>query len=219
MLNYRKVAASRPSADPFIEQFLMKATDLNEQVNRIGPYFENKRVFFLGDDDHISPLLAERFRVDPVVYEYDERIRKNLGYWFMRANITSFKVEEYDARKPVVINEPCDSFYINPPYSSKSEGLGIKVWLMRALEACQPDCKGILVMPLGNANISKGWTKDVEHSVKGFLGENGLAITNIDMNISSYEHTNDTTLKSSNLYLLRSDPSQQTFINPADLYN
>lgn len=219
MFTVLELADSRPAADHSIEQFLMTPEDLQQQIERIGDFLRGKRVFFLGDDDHVSPLLARDYGVMPVVYEYDGRVRENLSSWLGQISATDFVVREYDARQPVTIDEACDAFYINPPYSSRSEGLGVKVWLMRSLEACRPDCSGILVMPREGAGIGAEWVGDVQASVDAFIAANGLSIQGVEANVTRYADTRDAALLSSNVYLSRLDPSQTALVDPAGLYN
>jgi predicted methyltransferase len=212
-------AVERPTANHSIEQFLMTPESLQVQVRKVGPFLAEKRVFFLGDDDHVSPLLARDYGVRPVVYEIDERVRTSLATQFSKYQIIDVMVADYDARSPVAIGELCEAFYINPPYSSKSEGLGIKVWLMRALEACQGESVGVLVMPWTGGNVSASWVSDVQESVQSFLAHNGLSISAIDHNVSSYEDVNDTGLLSSNIYLERVNPQLRETVDVGELYN
>lgn len=209
----------RPSADHSLEQFLMTPESLKTQAERVGPLLAGKRVFFLGDDDHLSPLLAGDFGVKPVVYEIDERVRASLSSQFDRFRIEGAIVVAYDARNPIVIDEPCEAFYINPPYSSKSDGLGIKVWIMRALQACQEKSEGVLVMPWNGGNISAAWVGDVQASIERFLVNNGLSITGLDHNVSSYENVNDSGLLSSNVYLERTNTELHQSVEVGSLYN
>jgi predicted methyltransferase len=209
----------RPVANHSLEQFLMTPESLQAQADRVGSFLAGKRVFFLGDDDHISPLLARDFGVEPVVYEIDERVRNSLSEQFGSFGIDSAIVSSYDARNPIVISEPCEAFYINPPYSSKSEGLGIKIWLMRALEACQEKSVGILVMPWNGGSIQAPWVGDVQASIQQFLANNGLYVTAIDHNVSSYEEVNDKGLLSSNLYLEQINLQLHETVDIGELYN
>lgn len=226
-----EVASSRPSADHDIAQFLMLPEDLEAQAKRVGSFLAEKDVFFLGDDDHMSVLLAKEYNVRPIVYEYDERIRESLSKWYGRLAVSDSVVREYDALNPVHpessednlnqedILPPCDAFYINPPYSSWSQGLGIKVWLMRAVEACKPDCSGILVMPRDGGNINEPWVDEVQASVDEFIRDNGFSIVKVDSNVTEYADTTDAGLKSSNVYLERANPERVRTIDPGNLYN
>jgi predicted methyltransferase len=218
MLNIEKLASSRPTADHSIEQFLMKPEDLEAQADRIGPFLSGRRVFFLGDDDHMSPILAVRFNVSPVVYEIDPRVRESLVSWFSRLGIKG-NVQIYDVHNPVQITPKCGAFYINPPYSSKSEGLGAKIWLMRALEACDPECSGILVLPWEGGSIDETWVDEVQQSVTSFIQNNGVKIMKIDHNSASYSDTNHLGLMSSNLYLSGVEVSKHELIDTTRLYN
>lgn len=219
MFTVHELAESRPAADHSVEQFLMTPEDLQQQAELIGDFMRGKRVFFLGDDDHVSPLLARDYGVVPVVYEYDRRVRESVSFWLGQISAVGSVVREYDARQPVAIGEACDAFYINPPYSSRSQGLGIKVWLMRSLEACQPNCSGVLVMPRDGAGIGAEWVSDVQDSVDDFIAANGLLIQRVEPNVTRYADTHDAALLSSNVYLSRLDPSHTALVDPAGLYN
>jgi hypothetical protein len=153
------------------------------------------------------------------VYEIDERVRASLTAQFGNFGVDNAIVAAYDARYPIIIDEACEAFYINPPYSSKSEGLGIKVWLMRALEACQEKSVGVLVVPWNGGDINASWVGDVQSSIEEFLTSNGLSITATDQNVSSYEEINDSGLLSSNIYLKRISPQLYETVEVGGLYN
>lgn len=218
MLDIQELAASRPSADHSIEQFLMKPDALSQQAEDVGPFLSDKRVFFLGDDDHISPIISVRYNVQPMVFEVDSRIRDNLVSWFGKLGISG-EVIEYDAQLPVRVKPLCEAFYINPPYSSKSKGLGIKVWLMRALEACEPTAKGVLVMPWNGGSIAQSWVGVVQDSVTEYIEDNGCKILKIDHDNVSYYDTTQPDLRSSNVYIQRVDSSKRQLVDVAGLYN
>lgn len=218
-MDINEITTSRPVADHSIEQFLMKPEDLAKQAENVGDFLRSKRVFFLGDDDHISPILAHDFDVQPVVYETDDRIRGNLALWFGRLGIHGYDVQFYDAKDMIEKSPLCDAFYINPPYSSRSKGLGIKVWIMRAVEACKPVCDGVLVMPWGDGGIGKAWVHEVQESVDEFLEANGFEVLFVQENISAYEDTTHSGLVSSNVFLRRTDTSKVAHIEIGNLYN
>ncbi|MEO6761262.1 MAG: bis-aminopropyl spermidine synthase family protein [Candidatus Saccharimonadales bacterium] len=211
-------ANSRPTADHKLEQFLMTPASLEQQVALVGPFLSNKTVFFLGDDDHISPLLARRYNVTPAIYEYDERIRESLTAWFTKLHILNYSVAYYDARQPMQ-QRGYEAFYINPPYSSRAQGLGAKVWLMRATEACIDNCEGVLVMPSVGGTNSQPWVKSAQQSVSIYLAQNGLDIMDTDLDASNYAETTDAGLHSSNLYLYRSNPKLSQPVEVGNLYN
>lgn len=220
-MNYEldAIMHSRPPADHAIEQFLMTPESVEIQLERVGPFLQNRSVFFLGDDDHISPLLAREYDSRPYVYEYDKRIRANLDRWFKYFQLQDAQIYEYDVRNKIEPRPFCDSFYINPPYSAKSSGLGIKIWLMRAIEACVDDCWGVIVMPRRESNIHTTWVGDVEYSVDEFITANGFVILHVDEGISNYADTNDQNLKSSNVYVQRVNPSRFSLVDLGDIYN
>lgn len=68
----------RPEADMSIEQYLMTPESMARQVNIMKSVLSDKKVLFLGDDDHLSVLFGKYLDVSPVVVEYDARIRRSL---------------------------------------------------------------------------------------------------------------------------------------------
>lgn len=213
-----EIAASRPPADHGIRQYLMTPRSLWRQANLIGEFFRGQRVFFLGDDDHVSPLLAKLYGVEPVVYEYDPRVRSNLERWFGKLSVKA-EVRAYDARCSIAVPTLCDSFYINGPYSADKNGLGHKVWLMRAMAACRPMCSGVMVMPRLDGNCGADWVDLAAGSVDRFVAANGFEVIGVDLHNAEYTDTVDVGLCSSNLYLERVDASKYKQIDPAGLFD
>ena len=78
LIDAYKVSEIRSKADLTIEQYLMTPESMVNQVIKLEHLLKGKKVFFLGDDDHISTLFAKYLKVKPVVAEYDARIRKSL---------------------------------------------------------------------------------------------------------------------------------------------
>ncbi len=217
--NFDSVLQNRPSANHSIEQFLMTPEKVIAQAELVGPYLQDSTVFFLGDDDHVSPLLAVNFGIKPVVYEVDNRVIESLRRSYKLLGVTDFEVRVYDARNPISNTPDYDGFYLNPPYSSKSEGLGIKIWLARIMEACNLNSKGVLVMPWDGGNINQPWVDDVQHAVSIFLDQHSFSIEKIDHNVHTYEEVNDNELMSSNIYLQWHGSKPNTSLPVNNLYN
>jgi predicted methyltransferase len=202
----------RPEPDPQLEQFLMMAPNLADQAEYLGRIFADRRVLFLGDDDHVSILVAAFSTVSPVVYEVDHRVVASLKSWADRLPLPSYSVALHDIREPFRQPPECDAFYINPPYSSKTDGYGIKFWISRALEGCVPYCEGVIVLP---ADSDGGWIDQNWLSVQDFLTANGFRIVNPHNDVRHMYHgTNDLGLRSENLRVRRVDPSRRLPIEP-----
>src|SRR5581483_7409139 len=76
-----RVAESRPSAEHGLGQFHMTADSLAEQFLALKPYFIGQRIIVLGDDDHLSLLIAKYTDARVTVIETDERVCANLNGW------------------------------------------------------------------------------------------------------------------------------------------
>jgi predicted methyltransferase len=202
------VSESRPSPDASLEQFHMETDSLVRQAEALESFFGGKRLLFLGDDDHMSVLLAAFLDISPVVFEIDRRVVASLRMWSERLHLRDYEVYEYDIRSP--LPKPalglCDAFYINPPYSSHNGGYGIRFWLTRAFEGCEPFCDGVVVLP---SDEHLPWVNENWRDIQSFISANGCRILNRGKDTQLYRSTNDLGLRSENLYLRRFDPSAE----------
>lgn len=195
------LSARRPKADLSIEQYLMTAESLATQVLCLASLFQDKKILHLGDDDHLSVLFAKHLNSSPIVAEYDNRIRKSLSAKLTSHGIEEFQVFQYDARNPMPRDVKADAFYINPPYSSKNEGKGAKVWISRVASAVQKGSTSVLVYPIDE---TLPWTMSCLKSILDFAYKCGFVMTNIDRDVHTYEYLpKDPGLLSSNIYLYK----------------
>jgi predicted methyltransferase len=195
------ITAGRPSADLTIEQYLMTAESLVEQVLAIEPIFRNKKILHLGDDDHLSVLFAHYLDCRPFVAEYDARIRKSLKNMYQKYHVETYDIIDFDARNLLPSHAIADAFYINPPYSSKNNGKGAKVWISRVSGAVPVGSTSILVYPIDE---SLPWTLSCFNEILDFAYKQGFMVTNIDRDLHTYEYLpKDPGLLSSNIYLYK----------------
>lgn len=184
-----------------IEQYLMTPEGMTEQVLRLQDIFESKRIFHLGDDDHLSVLFLMHLNASPVVAEYDPRIRDSLTKNYEETSVERAAVFSYDARHPLPSDIAADAFYINPPYSSKNQGKGAKVWISRASRVVPVGSTSVLVYPIDE---ELPWTLECLHNILEYAYTCGLVVTRIDRDIHTYEHLpKDPGLLSSNIYLYK----------------
>lgn len=207
-----ELSQSRPSADTSLEQFHMSYVSMLEQLKVLQGRFDRRRVLFLGDDDHMSVLLAAFTDVNPVVVDIDSRVVDSLRWWADRLHLRDFLVIQHDLRERISgITTPCDSFYVNPPYSSKNDGHGIRAWISRAMQVCVPESEGIVVLP---ADEHVSWIDRNWLSTQEFLTDNGFRILSCGETEHYYESANDLGLKSSNVYVRRVDTTRMRFEAP-----
>lgn len=196
-----QISQSRPKADMSIEQYLMTPESMTTQVMQLQNVFNNKRVLYLGDDDHMSVIFARFLNSRPIVTEYDARVRTNLISLYEKYDIQDSKVIQYDARQPMPAEIEADSFYINPPYSSKNQGKGAKLWISRAASVIPVGSVSVLVYPIDE---KLPWTLSCMNNIASYAYSCGLAIVDIDRNLHTYGHLpNDPGLLSSNVYLYK----------------
>lgn len=201
------IAPRRPENDPSLEQFLMQSGSLAYQGATVGRIFEGRSVLFLGDDDHVSVIAAAFFDLAVIVYEVDPRVADSLRGWASRLSLRNYRVVVSDIRSiEREAGQPAEAFYINPPFSSKNGGHGLRYWVSKALQLCTPTCEGIVVMP---ANEDLDWVNHNWVSVQRFVSDNGCRILSVgEDQLQTYDGTNDEGMRSQNLHIRRIDPSR-----------
>lgn len=201
-----QTSQSRPEADMTIEQYLMTPESMTAQTTQLQNLFRDKRVLYLGDDDHMSVMFARFLNTKPTVAEYDQRIRENLISLYEKHGIQDSKIIKYDARKPISTDVTAESFYINPPYSSKNGGKGAKAWIGRVASAVPVGSTSVLVYPIDE---KLPWTFLCMNEIANYAFACGLAVVGIDRDLHTYGHLpKDPGLLSSNIYLYKFEDRQ-----------
>jgi predicted methyltransferase len=192
-----KIAKNRPLADHAIEQFQMTAESMAQQVVQVREHLSGKTVLFIGDDDHMSVLFAKYLGVKPVVFEYDERVIESLKRQYGKNGISDYFVEKYDVRNSLPEGVYAEAFYVNPPYSSKNKGLGVKAWLLRAAQAVPMGSVSVAVVPLSDHLT---WTMTNLVEIISFGAEIGIYLCGVDRDLHAYHNVNDEGLLSADVY-------------------
>lgn len=193
----KKIMDSRPSSNHNIDQVLMTIPSIFYQLDVCSATLKNKRVIFIGDDDHMSLVFNLFFNTKCYVFEYDKRIIQNIKYWndVLQTNV---KVFEYSAKDELKVDEKYDFFYINPPYGSHNNAFGVKVWLSRVLPNLLPGSEGILIYPI----IEKySWSIANIQNIEKFILENESLIVRIDKNVHNYLDASHNDIASSNIWI------------------
>ena len=217
--NALDIISHRPSADLTIEQYLMTAESLAVQVVNTEAVLRDKKILQLGDDDHLSVLFAHHLGCRPFVAELDSRVRTSLKEMYQKYNIECYDIIEYDARNILPDSVTADAFYINPPYSSKNNGKGAKVWISHVAQAVPVGSTSILVYPIDE---TLPWTLSCLHEILDFAFKQGLMVTNINRDLHTYDYLpNDPGLLSSNIHLYKfkaCDPIHVEDVKDESLY-
>lgn len=197
-----EICLQRPAADHSLEQFLMESESMVEQVYCLMDFEFDTSVVFIGDDDHLSLLLAEALGCAIDVYDIDQRIVDSINRLASQRDVR-VRAYRYDVMDPFPRPGQYRRFYINPPYSSKTRGLGAKVWIRRALEAVSGDGTGILVYPGFESQQSLTWIVENVHAIQAYLTDAGCFVYRIDVDKHRYRDTNDPYLLSTNYHIKR----------------
>lgn len=198
------IASARPAPDRSLEQFLMTPDSMAIQVEALEQLLGTcDHLMLIGDDDHLSLLFGHVFAGCAItVYEYDQRIVDSINT-YAKSHSLRVTAVPYDVRSPFPVVGAYQMFYINPPYSSKTKGLGIKVWLRRALEGVEARGFGVLVVPQFAEQEALPWVGENLLETQAFLNSAGCIFDNLDSRVSQfYEGTHDKYLVSTN-YLVR----------------
>ena len=162
----------------------------------------------------MSALFAKYLDTVPSVVEYDPRVRNSLNNLYRNWGINKAEIRKYDARHPLPKIVRADAFYINPPYSSKNEGKGAKVWISRVATAVPVGSTSVLVYPI-DENLP--WTLTCLHNVIEYAYSCGFMITAIDRDVHTYGYLpKDPGLLSSNIFLYKFENSSPTEIIELD---
>lgn len=196
-----EISQARPDADVSIEQYLMTPESMATQTMQLQSIFNNKKILFLGDDDHMSVVFSKFLDIRPTIVEFDERIRDNLSALYREHHIPKAEIMEYDARNPLPSEVTADAFYINPPYSSKNQGKGAKVWISRVANAVPVGSTSVLVYPIDE---KLPWTLACMNEIANYAYSCGMSIVNIDRDLHTYGYLpKDPGLLSSNIFLYK----------------
>lgn len=200
---YQIIKKNRPKADHSIEQYLMNIDSLELQLELLAQYLANKKVLFIGDDDHFSLVVSSKINAESFVFEIDDRIIRSQQSIANICSLSNHSITKYDVRNQLQGKHigQYNAFVINPPYGSKNTGYGLRVWLSRALEGCVAYSVGVIVLPI---LIKKQWTIDNIKIFQTFLLQNNCIIFDIHKDVHSYEDLpeKDIDMKSSNIIIM-----------------
>ena len=169
-----------------VSQWYMKSDDMVQQILEINKYIKNRKIVFLGDGDGISILVAILASKNVInkpeeitVLDIDERelnLYKRLSERFDVSKTIKFRTSQYNIFNviPSELRNSFDLFYINPPYSSATNpvGLGFVVWLERCMELTKGKATGIMVYPVKDEDDS--WIADMKLTFKNFFDRYNL---------------------------------------------
>lgn len=213
------VADNRPKNKEEISQYLLDKKSLLDSILYLEPWVRNRKILFLGDDDHMSILLAYFFNIEAFIYEFDVDVRNSIKELSIKLDISErVNTFSYDARNNWDIDIPMfDAFHINPPFSKSNKGKGAILWLHRCLQKMNVNALGICNIP---TTKQRNWSSSNWFEVQKFLTKNNCVINTISKPFQSYENVIPRRKIYSSIILMHKlGELQEEIIIPNNLYN
>ena len=213
----QEICRMRPAADHTVEQYLMTAASLSINSDQILlTTDEHKTILLLGDDDHLSLLLAAESKSHITVLESDQRIIDSLLSWKDRLRLSRLNVVKHDLKceLPSMYLNCFDCFVANPPYGSKNGGYGILVWATRGLQALKRKGIGLMIIPI---DFLRQWSMSNLLTLQKYLSKNGAVMFDISRGVHQYQDlpSKDIDMRSSFLRVqLLEEPKHLLMVDP-----
>jgi len=216
------VVANRPPAIREFDQIYMKHADLLIQSELISKWFADRDVVFIGDGDAIALCLTHlkdigEFKNGPnkiLVLDFDERVVNSVLSFAQKYNLNhKIAAKLYNVADPLPRDlwAKFNAFYTNPPFGATNNGVSIKAFIKRGLEACEDDCIGCVVLADSSEQDSP-WLDDVLYKVQCFiLEEEKCIISEMVPRLHTYHLDDDPSLTSCSLILKRIGQTQKFY--------
>ncbi len=199
---------TRPEADRDLDQFLATADTVLRRASLLD-FLEdvrNKKILFLGDDDHTSHVVASIGRASMIhVVDIDDRILKNLKSNSMSANY-DIMTTKHDLKftLPDSIKGKFDTVFTDPPYTPE----GIELFLSRAVSALdEANNAARIYLCFGSSDRSK----ERFLPVYDIISRHGLMIRYVFDKFNRYEGA-ESIGNSSSLFILEATPKTRPII-------
>lgn len=177
----------------------MKPESLKEQIT-LCKILNRKKILFLGDGNHLSLVLSKYLDIQSTVLDIDKEVIESQKKISKKIGLKNHIILHYDVAYLIdtLIDKSFDAFVINPPYGSKNEWFGAKVWTSRVSSILRLGGIGLSILPL---NFEYNWCMKNMVNYQSFLSELGLCLFRIDHNVHTYFDTiNHPYLSSSNIW-------------------
>lgn len=210
------VIQNRPLPLREFDQIYMKAGDMVLQTSLIAQRFDKRRLVFMGDGDSIALCLAYLMRQKVLdtgprkilVLDFDERIVNAVNRFADRERIQHLieaKLYNCIDAMPKEYLGKFNAFYTNPPWGASNSGESVKVFAERAMEACDKDAVGVVVIA---DDHRVDWSRRVLSEIQSFAIEKRYYVQEMQTNLHEYHLDDAPELRSCNLFL-RSHPDRK----------
>lgn len=200
------VVQNRPRPLRLLDQIYMKSGDMVLQSELIASWADKKKLAFIGDGDAISVCVAylkKRGIIDYgpaeiVVFDFDERICGAVDRFADSERLGELKSKLYNCIDAFPDMGRYDCFYTNPPWGASNDGLSVRLFVQRGMEAVGYRGEGMIVI----ADDSElEWPQRVLANTQRFALESGFYIQRMMSRVHEYHLDDAPELRSCNLAL------------------
>ena len=223
------VVQNRPRPLRELDQIYMKTGDMVLQSELVARWSDGKRLAFIGDGDAISVCVAYLKKRGIVnygpssitVFDFDERICDAVTRFADSERLDQLQSRLYNCLESFPELSSYDCFYTNPPWGASNEGMSVRVFTERGMEAIGYVGEGMVVIA-DDAELE--WTQRVLAATQRFALESGFFIQRMMPKMHQYHLDDAPELRSCNL-MLQSLPgnhppkSSSPITDPAQLEN
>lgn len=181
------VVNNRPRPLRDFDQIFMKTADMLLQVDHVSRHLDGKRVVCIGDGDAIGLCLIHLLNQKILkegpksvhVLDFDERVVYSVNNFAEKKNIQDkVSAELYNVANPMPKQywQNFDAFYTNPPFGASNNGISVKAFVKRGIEAVGINGIGCIVIA---DDKEHEWSQNVLKTVQGTVNEEGFLISEI----------------------------------------
>jgi predicted methyltransferase len=207
------VVQNRPRPLREFDQIYMKTGDMVLQSELIARWADGKRLAFIGDGDAISVCVAylkQRGIIDYgpakiTVFDFDERICGAVTRFADKERLEPLVARLYNCLDAFPDAGEFDCFYTNPPWGASNNGMSVKVFVQRGMEAVGYCGEGMVVIA---DDEELEWVKRVLAATQRFAVDSGFFVQKMMSQVHMYHLDDAPELRSCNL-MLRALPENQ----------
>lgn len=200
------VVQNRPRPLRELDQIYMKTGDMVLQSELVARWADGKRLVFIGDGDAISVCVAYLQKRGIInygptrilVYDFDERICGAVTRFADRERLDALEAKLYNCIDPMPSTPTFDCFYTNPPWGASNDGMSVRVFMRRGMEAVAYRGEGMVVIA---DDEDLPWAQAVLANTQKFALDFGFYIQRMMSKLHQYHLDDNPELRSCNLML------------------
>lgn len=213
------VVNNRPRPLRQFDQIFMKTADMLLQADHVSKYLNDRKMVCIGDGDAIGLCLVHLHKQGFLdngpkslhVMDFDERVvfsvRKFAKIYGMEKQVTS---ELYNVVDPLPEKywQEFDGFYTNPPFGAINDGISVKAFIKRGIEAVGKNGIGCLVIA---DDQNHNWSQKVLKNVQNMIYEEGFVIASMLPAFHKYHLDDAPDLTSCSMVIRRLENSKNNY--------